>query len=108
MKKIEDAWAKSADCIVLSDENSPWGADVYISVTKEVPNAEMAKISGTYLAKVFEGPYGNIGRWTKEMQDHVKTKGKTVKRLIFYYTTCPKCAKTYNKNFVVMLAETTG
>jgi hypothetical protein len=24
---------------------------------------------------------------------------------IFYYTTCPKCAKRYGKNYVVLLAQ---
>jgi len=24
---------------------------------------------------------------------------------LFYYTTCPKCAEAYGKNYVVLLAE---
>ena len=102
---IEKANAKPTEMIVLSDENSPWGADVYLEATQDVPNAQMVTLSGTVLSKVFEGPYKNIGTWVKEMDAHVKAQGKTVKKLYFYYTTCPKCAKKYGKNYVVLLAK---
>jgi hypothetical protein len=102
---IEATDAKPAEMIVLSDENSPWGSDVYIEVTKDVKNAQMATLSGTFLSKVFEGPYKNAGTWVKEMNAHVKAQGKTMKQLYFYYTTCPKCAKKYGKNYVVLLAQ---
>ncbi|VVB54233.1 Uncharacterised protein [uncultured archaeon] len=106
MKKIEDSGQKSDDSIMLTDENSLWGADVYVSIDKEIPGAKIEKISGTFLTKVFEGPFGSMRKWIKEMQDYAKSKGKTPKRLLFYYTTCPKCAKKYGKNYVVILAET--
>jgi hypothetical protein len=102
---IEAADAKPAEMIVLSDEKSLWGADVYIDVTGDVPSAQMATISGTFLSKVFEGPFKNIGSWIKEMQEHVKAQGKELKKLLFYYTTCPKCAKKYGKNYVVLLGQ---
>ncbi len=102
---IEKAGAKSSDMIVLSDENSLWGADIYIDVTKNVPNARMSTISGIFLSKVFEGPYKNMHIWIKEMKEHVNSKGKKLKKLYFYYTTCPKCAKLYGKNYVVLLAQ---
>jgi len=78
---------------------------VYISVTGEIPGAKMEKISGTFLTKVFEGPYKSMGKWTKEMENYVRTKGKELKKMYFYYTTCPKCAKFYGKNYVVIIAE---
>jgi effector-binding domain-containing protein len=105
MALIEAAGAFSQDMVVLSDENSLWGADVYLSITKEVPNARVEKLSGTFLCKVFEGPYSHIRRWIKEMMQYVKDKGKSFKKLFFYYTTCPKCAKKYGKNYVVILAQ---
>ena len=102
---IEAADAKPEEMIVLADENSLWGADVYLDVAKDVPNARMAAISGTFLTKVFEGPYKNIKSWIHEMGEHVKSQGKEMKQLYFYYTTCPKCAKKYGKNYVVLLAQ---
>lgn len=102
---IEAADAKPPEPIVLSDENSLWGADVYIEVTKEVPNAQMATLSGTFLSKVFEGPYKNIRTWIEEMKGYVASKGKEFGELYFWYTTCPKCAKRHGKNYVVLLAR---
>ena len=102
---IANADAFPETMVVLSDENSLWGADVYIEVTKDIPDANMATISGTFLSKVFEGPYKNIGKWVKEMQAYVKGQGKEAKQLYFFYTTCPKCAKKYGKNYVAILAE---
>ena len=103
--RIEAADAKPETMVVLSDENSPWGADVYLEVTKDVPGADMATISGTFLSKVFEGPYGNMRKWIREMKDFVQSEGKSPQDLYFFYTTCPKCAKKYGKHYVVILAK---
>ena len=105
MEMIQAADALASEPLMLSDENSLWGSDVYIAVSKEVPQAEMVRISGTFLTKVFEGPYKNAGKWAKEMKTFVKTKGKEIKKMYFFYTTCPKCAKVYGKNYTVILAE---
>lgn len=102
---IEAAQAKPENMLVLSDENSLWGADVYIEVTKDVPGARMTTLSGTFLTKVFEGPYKNMGAWMAEMKEYVKRVGREFKKLYCYYTTCPKCAKEYGKNYVVLLAQ---
>jgi len=104
-EKIDVVDAISADFLGLFDENSLWGADVYLCVTKKVPNLDMAKISGTFLTKVFEGPYMNLGKWIKEMNVYVEGKGKKTKKMYFYYTTCPKCAKYYGKIYTVIFAE---
>lgn len=105
MKLIEAAGAKSPYQLMLTDEKSLWGADIYIDVAKNLPGAQMAKISGTFLTKVFEGPYQNAGKWALEMKDYVKSKDKEIKKLYFSYTTCPKCAKAYGKNYVVLFAQ---
>jgi hypothetical protein len=105
MELIEKADAKAPQQLMLTDEKSLWGAELYIDVSKEVPGAQITTISGTFLTKVFEGPYQKAGLWAKEMNDHVKSKGKELKKLYFSYTTCPKCAKAYGKNYVVLFAQ---
>lgn len=102
---IEAANARPGAMIVLSDENSLWGADVYIEVTKDIPGAHMVTLSGTFLSKVFEGPYRNVRKWIEEMKTFVAAKGKSIGKLYFFYTTCPKCAKKYGKNYVAILAQ---
>ena len=105
MEKIDALKALSPDLVVLSDENSLWGSDLYIAVDKDVPESQMHKISGTFLTKVFEGPYQDARKWCLQMQQHVKKQGENLKKMYYFYTTCPKCAKTYGKNYVVLLAQ---
>jgi len=103
--KIEAADAKDADMLVLSDENSLWGADVYISATKDVPGADNVRLSGRYVSQVFEGPYKDVRKWERRLHDDAAAQGNRLKRTLFYYTTCPRCAKAYGKNYVVLLGE---
>ena len=105
MRLIEKANAKAQYQLMLTDEKSLWGADIYIDVSKSVPGTQMATLSGTFLTKVFEGPYKNAGKWAREMEEYVKNQGKKLKKLYFSYTTCPRCAKAYGKNYVVLLAQ---
>jgi hypothetical protein len=105
MTAIEAHQAKPELPIILSDENSLWGADVYLEVTKEIPGAQMATLSGTFLTRVYEGPYKDIGKWVKDFRAFVGERGHEMKKLYFYYTTCPKCAKKWGKNHVVLLAQ---
>ena len=106
MKAIENAGAYSDDdFIVMSHDPSSWRGEHYFAVTKEVPGQEMVKISGDFLCKVFEGPYRDAGKWCQQMESYVKGKGKMLEKLFFFYTTCPKCAKEYGKNYVVAVAQ---
>lgn len=105
MALIEEAGAKAPAQLMLCDESSPWGSEIFIDVSKDVPGAKMTTLSGTFLTKVFEGPFQNAGKWAAEMTDYVKTKGKDLKKIVFFYTTCPKCAKVYGKNYVVLFAQ---
>ncbi len=102
---IRAAGAKLEAPVMLTDENSLWGADVFVEAGTDVPGAKMVTISGTFMSKVFEGPFSEVGRWVEEMKTLLKSEGKTFGKLYFYYTTCPKCAKKYGKNYVVLLAK---
>lgn len=105
MNKIKKADAFVDKPLMLSDEKSLFGSDIYIAVEKNVPDAEMVKISGTYLAKVFEGSYKDMGKWVKDMKSYVASKNKKLEKLYFFYTMCPKCAKYYGQNYTVLLAQ---
>lgn len=105
LEKIQAADALEPEPIMLSDEKSLWGSDIYIAVSKDVPGAETVKISGTFLTKVFEGPYKDVRKWIQEMKAWLESKAANMKKMYFFYTTCPKCAKYYGKNYVVILAQ---
>lgn len=102
---IEQATAYPEQPMWLTDEVSPWGADVYVAVDRDIPNATMAKLSGTFKTKVFEGPYRNVGKWVGAMEKHVAAQGQKVEAMYFFYATCPKCAKHFGKNQVVLFAK---
>lgn len=103
---IKKADAQSdTDCIVLSRDLTPWYAEHYFAVTHQVPGYDMAPLSGTYLTKVFEGPYKDAPKWQSQMADFAAERGKEVERSYFFYTTCPRCAKEYGKNYVVGVAK---
>jgi hypothetical protein len=136
MKKIEqnEAQVPKEDFMILSECSSPWWSDVLVSTSKEcVEGAEVKMISGSFLAKAFEGDYSNIGKWVKEMNELVlevggsalegkkeqekeveedgdrspNTKKVTKQKddtIYFYYPTCPKCAKKHGRNYVVIFA----
>ena len=105
MDRIKKADALEDQPFMLCDEKSLWRTDVYIAVSKDVPGAKMKRISGTFLTKVFEGPYKDARKWHKQMGQYVKSKDKQTKRTYSFYTTCPGCAKVYGKNYTVLLAE---
>lgn len=106
MERIAKANALAKVPIMLCDCRScPFTMDIFIAVEKSVPGAQMERVSGDFLMKVFEGDFSQHGKWARGMEEFVKRKGKKIKRMYTWYTTCPKCAKHYGKNYVVMVAQ---
>ncbi len=91
--------------LILTNDLSAWRAEHLFLVTKPVPGCQMVNLSGTFLAKVFEGPYHEAKNWCGQMADYVREQDKKLKTSYFFYTTCPKCAKHYGKNYVVGMAH---
>lgn len=105
MARIEAASAWPEHPVTLSDEVSAWGADLYTAIDREIPGVDMAIMSGDFYTRVFEGPYGDAGRWVPEMQRWVEQQGAKVAHMYFYWATCPNCAKKLGKNEVVLVAR---
>lgn len=103
--KQAEAEMPPQEVMTLSRDLSPWKAEQLYAVSKAVPGADNVALSGTFLTKVFEGPYQNAKEWHQSLLDFVKSKGKTVEKTYFFYTTCPKCAKHYGKNYTIGFAE---
>jgi hypothetical protein len=102
MAAVESAGARNTkEYLMLSDEVSPWKAEHYLSVEKEVPGAENVRLDGTYVAKVFEGDFKEMGTWYQQLIKFTKAKGLTPVKTFFSYTMCPNCAKAYGHNYVV-------
>ena len=94
---IVEAKADTDEFVAPSYDRSPWQAEHFLAVAKQVPGQENVALSGKFKTRVFEGPYQDAPKWIKAMG--------TAKKVYLYYTTCPKCQKVYGKNYVVALAE---
>jgi hypothetical protein len=105
MQKFDSTGAKCVDNMGLSDHTSKWNMDVYLAVDKEIPNSKNVKISGKFISKVYEGPYKDTGKWCKNFEEYAKSKKLNIKKWYMWYTTCPKCAKKYGKNYIVIIAR---
>lgn len=105
IEKVESANAKTPDSLCLSDHTSRFNMNVYLSVDKEIPNAENVTLSGKFLSKVYEGPYKDTAKWCKNFEEYAKDKNFDIRKWYMWYTTCPKCAKKYGKNYVAIIAE---
>ncbi len=93
------------EAMILSHEVSPWKAEQLYGVTQPVEGADNVTLNGTFLSRVFEGPYKDAGKWVKTLHEYAKEQGYEVKNIYYFYTTCPKCAKHYGKNYVIGLVE---
>lgn len=113
-RMVRRAWGKvqaagaapeMKDFLMLACDPSCWKSEFYFSVTRDVPNAENVTLSGTFVSRVFDGPYNSVPKWIAEMERYCRSRGQAAKRYYIYYTTCPKCAKRHGHNYVVVFAE---
>jgi len=105
--RIEQAGAAPAnkDFLMLAYDPSPWRSELSMTVTKEIPGMLNTRLSGTFLTRVFDGPYDAVPKWFKQMEAYAQSMGRKALKQYFYYTTCPKCAKKYGHNYVVAFAQ---
>lgn len=106
-QKANDAGAapEVKDFLMLAHDPSPFKGELLLAVTKEIPGAEIVKLSGTYMSRVFDGPYNHVPTYIKEMDGYLASHKMKAKKYYFYYAYCPKCSKKYGHNFIVAVAE---
>ncbi|MBN2430905.1 MAG: hypothetical protein JXQ27_05490 [Acidobacteria bacterium] len=105
-EKVRQAGAEIPDWLCLSDHRSRWKMDVYLAVDKEIPDADNVNLSGSFFSKVYEGPYSDTGKWCRDFEALARSRERSIRKWYMWYTTCPKCAKKYGKNYVVIVGET--
>jgi hypothetical protein len=106
-EKVRSASAAIPGSVCLSDHTSKWNMDIYLAVDKEIPGAQNTTLSGKFLSKVYEGPFQDTGKWCKDFEQFAAKKGVKIIKWYMWYTTCPKCAKKYGKNYVVIVTQVT-
>ncbi len=104
-KKVDAAGAQVPDWLCLSDHTSKWNMDILLAVDKQIPNAENLTISGKFYSRVYEGDFRDTDKWCKDYFEKAKEKGISTGKMYMWYTTCPKCAKKYGKNYVVIISK---
>jgi hypothetical protein len=112
MKKMCDLAERSeadipdiSDALVLFHDPSAFRSEIYYSVTKEVTGANNTEISGTFAARVFDGPYNAIPKYIKKMEKELIEKGRKPKDYYVHYAYCPACAKKYGHNYMILFAR---
>ncbi len=105
MNKIQKSGATAQDWLSLSNHTSKWKMDILVATDKEVFDAENITLSGQFMSKAYEGDFKETNVQCKDFEEYVKSSGQSIKKMYMWYTTCPKCAKKYGKNYVVIIAE---
>jgi len=105
MAKVKDAGAGTPENLCLSDHTSKWNMDLYLAVDKEIPGAENVTLSGRFFSKVYEGDFKETGKWCRDFENIAKERGMKIEKWYMWYTTCPKCAKKYGKNYTVVIGK---
>src|SRR5512136_2726355 len=77
-EKVRAAHATIPGGVCLSDHTSKWNMNVYLAVDKEIPGLENMTLSGKFLSKVYEGPFQDTGKWCKDFEQFVSSKGMTI------------------------------
>jgi len=98
--------ADMGDMLLLFTDPHPFKSEMYMSVKGEVEGTHNTTMSGTFIAKVFDGPYSAAPKFMKEMDSHLKAKGKKAKKYYVHYAYCPKCSKEAGHNYQILFAET--
>ena len=104
-KLVSNSGAAVQDYLCLSDHRSKWKMDLYLAVDQEISGTQNVIWSGKYFCKVYEGAFRNTGKWCKDYKESLKERGLNLGKLYMWYTTCPKCAKKYGKNYVAILSQ---
>ena len=92
------------DALILFRDPSAFRSEIYYAVTKEVTGANNTTVSGSFVARVYDGPFNKVPVFIKEMEKYLKEKDMTARDYYVHYAYCPKCAKKYNHNYMIIFA----
>ncbi|MFA5000203.1 MAG: hydrolase [Patescibacteria group bacterium] len=107
-KLVEDAKVapiNSEDALLLFRDPSAFKSEIYLTTTSTVIGAENVNISGNFISRVFAGPYNTVPKFIKEMSEYLTAEGKVAVDYYIHYAYCPKCAKRYGNNYMIIFAK---
>ena len=92
------------DALILFRDPSAFRSEIYYAVTKEVDGANNTTVTGSFVTRVYDGPFNKVPVFIKEMGKFLEERGQTAKDYYVHYAYCPKCAKKYNHNYMIIFA----
>ena len=107
-KAVEQTGAASLnkeDTLILFRDPTPFKSEIYISVEKDVPAENNVTISGDFVSGVFDGGYNAVPKFIKVMNEYLAKMGKKAKDYYIHYAYCPKCAKKFSHNYMILFAR---
>ena len=100
-KQIRNKNAVIPDNTGISDHTLKLNMDIYIAVDKEIPGGQNTTMSGTFVSKFTKDHPVIPKSGTKISLRVAKLRDIKTDKIFMWFTTCPKCAKKYGKNYVV-------
>ena len=104
-EKVNAMEGDKSEMLVLFHDPSAFKSEMYMQVNKEVPEANNVTISGTFVSKVFDGPYNAVPKFIKEMDAYLAESNQKAKDYYVHYAYCPGCMKKFGHNYMVLFAE---
>ena len=114
-KKITKMWENAEkaqanldnkdEILILFADPSAFKSEIYLSTKNHVPNENNITMSGTFISKVFDGSYNSIPKFIKEMDKYLSINNKKATQYYIHYAYCPKCAKTFGHNYMIIFAK---
>ena len=112
MKKMCDLAEQSeadipdiTDALVLFHDPSAFKSEIYYAVTHEVDGANNTELSGTFAARVFDGPYNAIPKYIKTMEQELSKEDQKAQDYYVHYAYCPNCAKKFGNNYMILFGR---
>lgn len=106
-KKASDAGAapEAKDFLLLANDPSSFRGDLYMLLSKDIPDAPTVILEGNFFSKVFEVSYGEVSKCLSETSQFLSRNGMFSLKDYISYPYCPKCAKKYGHTYVVVLSK---
>lgn len=100
--------SKKDEILILFQDPSAFKSNIYLSVTGNVPGANNINVSGTFVARVYDGPYNAIPKFIQDMNKYLEKEGKKIAKdseYYVHYSYCPQCEKKYGHNYMILFAR---
>ena len=109
VEKANKTEANKEETLVLFSDPTPFKSEIYLSTTDNVPGANNAPLSGTFMAKVFDGSYNAVPKFIKFMKKYLakKVPEKLMKNedYFIHYAYCPRCQQKFHHNYMIIFAK---